>query len=257
MLRKDYHGKIIQHCRIILVKGEYYGLIIRCLDICDILIIAGNACTQSFILCKLFVSIYNIFSIKSFSVMPLHTITKFKSISIGIFIKGIALCKILYRFSICIIFHQTGKNKIRKLIMIVQKRIDRTFRLSCINQCFVFFCCKCSYCSPCYSSCTYCCHCRKRYCCTFLSVTVPCSLFVFLIFPYFRTGYPHFVWLYPYPVRYRHHSTYHFPSEIAVFIIHFASYKASHIGNTHQSNHQKNSRYHDHPPGIHDQCFIS
>ena len=179
MLRKDSHGKIIQHCRIILVKGEYYGLIIRCLDICDILIIAGNACTQSFILCKLFVSIYNIFSIKIFSVMPLHTITKFKSISIGIFIKGIALCKILYRFSICIILHQPGKNKIRKLIMIVQKRIDRTFRLSCIDQCFVFFCCKCSYCTSCYSSCTYCCHCRKRYCCTFLSVTVLCSLFHF------------------------------------------------------------------------------
>ena len=39
--------------------------------------------------------------------MPLNTISKFKSIGIGILVKGIALCKILYRLSIDIIFHQS------------------------------------------------------------------------------------------------------------------------------------------------------
>ena len=126
MLRKDSHGEIIQHSCIILVQSKNYSLIIRSLYICNVLVVAGDAGSQSLIFCKLFIGIYNILCGKILTVMPLHTITQFKGICIGIFIKGITFCKIFHWLSVGIIFHKSGKNKIRKLIVIIQKGIDRT-----------------------------------------------------------------------------------------------------------------------------------
>ena len=107
MLRKDSHGKVIQHGSIILIQCKDHSLIIRCLNTCNVLVIAGDTGSQSFILCKLLIGVYNILCIEIFSIMPLNTISKLKSIGIGILVKGIALCKILYRLSIGIIFHQS------------------------------------------------------------------------------------------------------------------------------------------------------
>ena len=60
MLRKDSHGKVIQHGSIILIQCKDHRLIIRCLNACNVLVITGDTGSQCFILCKLLISVYNI-----------------------------------------------------------------------------------------------------------------------------------------------------------------------------------------------------
>ena len=102
-------------------------MVIRGLDICDILIITGDTGSQSLILRQLFVGIYNVFCGKIFTIMPFHPVTELECISIGVLIKSVVFCQFLHWFAVSIILHQPGKDQIRKFLMVVQKRIDGTF----------------------------------------------------------------------------------------------------------------------------------
>ena len=72
--------------------------------------------------------------------MPFYVMTEMEGVGIRGFIVVITLSKIRYRLSICIILHQARKDDIRKFFMVVQQRVNGTFRFSSIHECIAHVC---------------------------------------------------------------------------------------------------------------------